>query len=98
MKRTAKSTQQRSKKAIKKISPLDWYVIHAIKKLRMERGLTQADLSFKLNFSDSFIAQMESDQTPAHYNISHLNAIARVLKCSIHDFFPKHPLPEEVDT
>jgi transcriptional regulator with XRE-family HTH domain len=95
MKQTAKASSRRTKKAIKKISALDWYVIHAVKKLRMERGLSQADLSFQLNFSDSFVSQMESEQTPAHYNIAHLNALARVLKCSIHDFFPKHPLPEE---
>ena len=80
--------------SIKEISALDWYVIHAVKKLRMDRGLSQSDLSFQHDFSDSFVAQMESEQTPAHYNIAHLNAIARVLKCKLYDFFPKHPLPE----
>ena len=80
---------------VKKKSALDWYVIHAVKRIRLERGISQADLSFQLNFADSFVSQMESEQTKSHYNISHLNALARVLKCSIHDFFPKHPLPEE---
>lgn len=101
MKQPAKSTRRVARKAtkkpIKKISALDWYVIHAVKKLREERGLSQADLSFKMDFYDIFISQMESEQTPAHYNISHLNLLARILKCSIHDFFPKHPLPEDDD-
>lgn len=82
---------------MKKISPLDWYVIHAVKKIRLERGLTQAELSEKLNFSYGFVAQIEAASTSSHYNISHLNLLARALKCSIHDFFPKHPLPEEDD-
>lgn len=90
-----KSATRAGKKPIKKISALDWYVIHAVKKLREERGISQADLSFKLNFADSFVSQMESDKTPSHYNIAHLNSLARIFKCSIHDFFPKHPLPED---
>ena len=95
MKQPTKPTRKPVKKAIKKISALDWYVINTIKKLRIEKGYSQVELSFQLNYSDSFISQMESDQTPAHYNISHLNAIAKVLKCSLHDFFPKYPISEE---
>lgn len=97
MKQTAKRSRKPSKKAVKKISALDWYVIHAVKKLRIERGISQAALSYKLNFSNSFVSQMESDKTAAHYNIAHLNVLARILKCSIHDFFPRHPLPEDTD-
>ena len=92
MKQATKTIRRTAKKPIKEISALDLYVIDQIKKLRIEKGYSQAALSFELNYSDSFIAQMESKQTPAHYNISHLNAIAKVLKCSIHDFFPKNPL------
>lgn len=97
MKQTAKRSRKPPKKAVKKISALDWYVIHTVKKLRIERGISQADLSYKLNVSDSFVSQMESEETAAHYNMAHLNALARILKCSIHDFFPRHPLAEGTD-
>lgn len=96
-KSATKSVRKAPKRPLKKISALDWYVIHAVKKLREERGISQADLSFRLNFADSFISQMESEKTKSHYNIAHLNALARILKCSIHDFFPKHPLPEDAE-
>lgn len=97
MKQPAKSTNKYTKKPVKKISALDWYVIHAVKKRRLDLGISQADLSFRLGFADSFVSQMESESTKSHYNIAHLNSLARILKCSIHDFFPKHPLPEEVE-
>lgn len=87
-----RTTKKSYKKSIKEVSILDQYVIDQVKKIRIEKGYSQADLSFHLNYSDSFISQMESKVTPAHYNIAHLNAIARLLKCSIHDFFPKDPL------
>lgn len=77
---------------MKEISLLDQYVIDQIKKIRTEKGFSQAALSFELNYSDSFVSQMESKVTAAHYNINHLNEIAKVLHCSIHDFFPKDPL------
>lgn len=95
MKQPSRTSRKPARKPVKKISALDWYVIHAVKRMREERGISQADLSFRMDFSDSFVSLMESEKTPSHYNIAHLNSLAHILKCSLHDFFPKHPLPEE---
>ena len=82
----------KKKKPRKKVSELDQYVINQVKRIRKTKKYTQASLSFELHRSDGFIAQIESNITPAHYNISHLNELAKILKCSIYEFFPKDPL------
>lgn len=89
-----KNKSGKTKKALKPKSSLDWYVIDQVKRIRIERGYTQAELSDMLKFSDSFISQMESTATSAHYNISQLNQIAIALKCSLLDFFPSKPIIE----
>ena len=92
MKRAKRTAKRREKQAIKKVSALDQYVIDQVKAIRKQKGVSQASLSGDLNYSYGFIAQVESKVTPAHYNISHLNQIAKILKCSLYDFFPKDPV------
>ena len=70
-------------------SPIDLYVIEQVKAFRKERGLSQAELAFELGVSIGFIGQVESPRYPAHYNLKHLNELARILKCSPKDFLPK---------
>ncbi|MFN8288718.1 MAG: helix-turn-helix transcriptional regulator [Chitinophagaceae bacterium] len=70
-------------------SPIDLYVIEQVKAFREERGLSQAELAFELGVSIGFIGQVESPRYPAHYNLKHLNELARILKCSPKDFLPK---------
>lgn len=92
MKRAKKTAKKIGKKPIKKVSELDQFVIDRVKKIRRDKGLSQASLSAEMNYSYGFIAQIESKTTPAHYNINHLNQIAKILKCSLYDFFPKDPI------
>ena len=73
-------------------STIDIYVIERVKEKRIEKELTQADLAFELGISVGFIGKIESPRYPAHYNLKHLNDIARILKCSPQDFLPKKPL------
>jgi len=77
---------------LKKPSKLDNYVIKKVRERRKARGLSQADLSFELNVSIGFIGQVESPNYPAHYNLRHLNEIAKILDCSLYDLLPKSPL------
>lgn len=70
-------------------SRIDQYVIGQVKVLREEKGLSQADLAFELGVSIGFIGQVESPRYAAHYNLKHLNELARILKCSPKDFMPK---------
>jgi transcriptional regulator with XRE-family HTH domain len=89
---TKRRVKKKSKKPVKELSELDKYVIKQVKKIREDRGFTQEQLSLALDLSNTFIGQIESVKTPAHYNIQHLNRIAKILKCSLHDIFPKDPI------
>ncbi|SDX00289.1 Helix-turn-helix [Hydrobacter penzbergensis] len=71
---------------------IDLYVIEKVKKRRLELGVSQAGLADALGMSVGFIGKIESPNYPTHYNLKHLNDIAKVLKCSPQDFFPKRPL------
>ena len=77
---------------MKELSKLDKYVIKKVKEQRLSLGLSQADLSFELNVSIGFIGQVESPNYPAHYNLRHLNELAKVLNCTLYDLLPKNPL------
>jgi len=71
---------------------IDLFVIQKVKERRIENGLSQADLAFELNVSVGFIGKVESPKYPTHYNLNHLNKLAKILKCSPQDFLPKKPL------
>ncbi|NML41180.1 helix-turn-helix transcriptional regulator [Chitinophaga sp. G-6-1-13] len=76
-------------------SKIDLYVIQKVKEKRLEMNLSQADLAHELGMSVGFIGKVESAQYPSHYNIKHLNLLARILQCSPQDFLPKKPLQEK---
>jgi transcriptional regulator with XRE-family HTH domain len=71
---------------------VDIFVIERVKEKRIENGLSQSDLAYELGMSVGFIGKIESKKYPAHYNIRHLNALAKILECSPQDFLPKKPL------
>ena len=73
-------------------SDIDLFVINKIKEKRLEKNLSQADRAFELGLSVGFIGKVESPRYAAHYNIKHLNQLARVLECSPQDFLPKKHL------
>lgn len=77
---------------MKPVSKIDTYVIKKVKERRLAIGMSQANLSYELDMSSGFIGQAESDKYKTHYNLKHINAIAKVLKCSIHDLLPEQPL------
>ncbi len=60
--------------------------------MRIKHGLSQIALSEKLNMSDSFVGHVETPKRRAKYNINHLNALAKIFKCSPKDFMPEKPL------
>ena len=73
-------------------SKIDLYVIEQVKEKRIEKNLSQADLAYELEMSVGFIGMVESSKYPTHYNLKHLNDLAKILKCSPQDFLPKKPL------
>jgi hypothetical protein len=42
--------------------------------------------------SVGFIGKVESMKYLSHYNLKHLNQLAKILGCSPQDFLPKKPL------
>jgi transcriptional regulator with XRE-family HTH domain len=77
---------------MKPVSKIDRYAIKKVKDKRIELGYSQAALSFELDVSTGFVGQVESENLKTRYTLERLNELARILKCSIHDFLPKQPL------
>ena len=73
-------------------SKIDIYVIARVKEKRTDLGFSQADIAYELGMSVGFIGKVESSKYSSHYNIKHLNDLARILKCSPQDFLPKKPI------
>lgn len=73
-------------------SKIDIFVIDRVKEMRTARNLSQAHIAYELGVSVGFIGKVESSKYPSHYNIKHLNELAKILKCSPHDFLPKKPI------
>jgi len=77
---------------IVEISPIEQYVIDRVRAMRKEHGLSQRDLAYQLDIDQSFLAAIESPKNRAKYNLSLLNEIAKIFKCSPKDFLPDLPL------
>jgi transcriptional regulator with XRE-family HTH domain len=71
---------------------IEKYIIGKVKNMREDYGYTQIVLSQKLNMSDSFVGHVETPKRRAKYNLNHLNALAKIFKCSPKDFMPEKPL------
>ena len=72
-------------------SKIDIFVIEQVKIKRLEKNISQAHLAFELGVSVGFIGKVESPKYNSHYNIRHLNELAKILKCSPQEFMPKKP-------
>jgi len=70
------------------LTEIEKHIIEKVKLMRKEHGLSQLELSQKLDLNDSFISHVESTSKRAKYNINHLNQIAKILNCSPKDFWP----------
>ena len=70
------------------MTEIEKHIIEKVKLMRKEHGLSQLELSQKLDLNDSFISHVESTSKRAKYNINHLNQIAKILNCSPKDFWP----------
>ena len=71
---------------------IEQYVINRVKELRIEKNISQAELSRLLDVSEGFIGNVESKNYRAKYNLRHINSLAKILKCSPKDFLPERAL------
>jgi transcriptional regulator with XRE-family HTH domain len=74
------------------ISKIEQYVIDRVREMRIERGMSQRELADLLDMSNGFIAKVESPKMRAKYNLNHINAIAKLFKCSLTDILPDKPI------
>jgi len=72
------------------MNSIDLYVISKVKERREACNMTQEALSIALNYSNGYLNKFEKGKKK--FNISHLNEIAKILKCSPKDFLPDKPL------
>jgi transcriptional regulator with XRE-family HTH domain len=73
------------------ISPIDQFVINKVREMRIERGISQRELANLLDLSYGFIGDVESVKEIAKYNLTHINILAKIFKCSPKDFLPDIP-------
>jgi transcriptional regulator with XRE-family HTH domain len=76
------------------LEPIEQYVIDAVRKMRIEKNISQKDLAYSLNLSIGFIGDVESSKSRAKYNLSHINKLAEYFECSPKDFLPNTPFME----
>ena len=72
------------------ITEIERFVIDRVRKLRIEKNISQADLALSIGVSIGFIGKVESLKYNSKYNLNHINNIAKVLNIS-----PKQLLPEK---
>lgn len=74
------------------LTNIELHIIRRVREIRVEKGLSQEQLSLALGKNNSFISHVEAPSKTAKYNIQHLNEIAKIFCCSPKDFWPDHPL------
>ena len=70
-------------------SKIDWFIINQVRDMRIERNLTQTHIAVHLGKSIGFVGQVESPKSKSKYNVEHINALAKLFKCSPKDFWPE---------
>jgi transcriptional regulator with XRE-family HTH domain len=68
------------------------YVISQIKKIRVQKGVSQVELSLRSNLSQSFLANLEKGKKQP--SVLTIIRIADALEVSVQDFFPETVYPE----
>lgn len=69
-------------------SRIDQFVINKVKEKRLAQGISQLTLAGKLGMSSGFIGKVENRKYPSHYNLKHLNKLAKIFSCSPKEFLP----------
>ena len=71
---------------------IEQYVIDAVRRKRIEKGISQKELAFMLDLSIGFIGDVESTKSRAKYNLNHINKLAEIFECSPREFLPDVPV------
>lgn len=79
------------------LEPIEQYVIDVVRKMRLEKKISQKELAYSLDLSIGFIGDVESYKSRAKYNLSHINRLAEIFECSPKDFLPEQHLENEIE-
>lgn len=77
------------------VAEIDLYIINTVRALRVQKELSQMDLSQMIGMSDGFVGKVENPKLRDKYNLRHLNLIARAFNCSPKDLVPDKPFPTD---
>lgn len=75
------------------ITPIEQYVIDFVLDLRVKKKISQQGIADIIRLSRSFIADVENPNSPAKYNVRHVNALADHFGMSPKAFFPEKAMP-----
>jgi transcriptional regulator with XRE-family HTH domain len=74
---------------------IELFVINKVRELRQKGNISQADLAHNLDVSPGFIGKVESKNSPAKYNLNHINKLSEFFNCSPKDFLPTKTISNE---
>lgn len=77
------------------LAPIEQYVIDFVIELRGKKNKTQQEIADIIGVSRSYIKDIENPNSPAKYNLKHINALADYFNMSPAAFLPKTPFPTE---
>jgi transcriptional regulator with XRE-family HTH domain len=81
---------------MRKLTPIEQFIIERVKQIRLAKGISQDKLSTMMGLNEKFISKVETPNRAEKYNINHLNKIAEVLDCSVKDFLPDGFMPSDL--
>lgn len=73
---------------IKNHTTIELYIIEAVRKRREELKISPNKLSLEIGLVRNFVSCTENYTLGYKYNSNHLNELAKILDCSISDFYP----------
>ena len=67
---------------------IETYIIEAVRKRREELEINPTKLALEIGLVRDFVRKTEAYTLGYKYNSNHLNELAKILDCSISDFYP----------
>jgi hypothetical protein len=75
------------------LTAVEQFVVDFVLKTRLEKNLTQENISYILGVDKSFINRIENHGNRAKYNLNHINILADHWGISPREFLPKEAFP-----
>lgn len=73
---------------IRNHTTIEAYIIEAVRKRREELKINPTKLALEIGLVRDFVRKTEAYTLGYKYNSNHLNELAKILDCSISDFYP----------